>query len=302
MSSSGPSDKGAGLAAAAAHQSLSPGTCFVGLRIERVLARGANGTLYLAVEESSGVPLAVKALPLAAADAEHGGLSRESFEREARTAIGLRHPGIVVVHGVATLPGLGCIVMELLPGGDLTRYTQPGRLLPEPLVLEIVAGVAEALAYAHRQGVVHRDVKPANVMFDPATGAVKLTDFGLARAADAEATRSGQLLGSPAYMAPELLAGARADAASDLYALGVLMFELLTARQPFEGPSMGALLRAIAAQAPQTVSALRPELPATQAAVLDAALAPVLARDPAARERDGQAWASELRQLRHSVF
>ena len=302
MSSRDRSDDGAGPAAATAHQLLSPGTCFVGLRIERVLARGANGTLYLAVEESTNVPLAVKAVPLAADDAAHGGLNRELFEREARTAIGLRHPGIVVVHGVATLPGLGCIVMELLPGTDLTRYTRAGRLLPEPLVLELVAGVAEALAYAHRQGVVHRDVKPANVMFDPATGGVKLTDFGLARDADAEATRSGLLLGSPAYMAPELLAGARAGAASDLYALGVLMFELLTGRPPFEGPSMGALLRAIAAQAPQTVRALRPELPATQAAVLDAALAPVLARDAASRERDGQAWASELRQLRHSVF
>jgi eukaryotic-like serine/threonine-protein kinase len=193
-------------------------------------------------------------------------------------------------------------VMELLAGADLSRYTRPGRLLPEPLALEIAAHIAEALAYAHRQGVVHRDVKPANVMFDPVSGGVKLTDFGLARAADAQATRSGMLLGSPAYMAPELLGGARAEAASDLYALGVLLFELLTGRLPFAADSMGALLRAMASQAPQTVRELRPDLPATQAAVLDAALAPVLARSPAERERDGDAWASELRQLRQSVF
>ena len=281
---------------------LPPGTSFCGLRIERLLARGAIGSLYLGVEEASGIPLAVKVLPMATPNSSGNGLTREAFEREARTAIGLRHPGIVVVHGVATLPGLGCIVMELLPGADLSRYTRPGRLLPEPLALEIAAHIAEALAYAHRQGVVHRDVKPANVMFDPASGGVKLTDFGLARAADAEATRSGMLLGSPAYMAPELLAGARADAASDLYALGVLLFELLTGRLPFAADSMGALLRAMASQVPQTVRELRPDLPATQATVLDAALAPLLARSPAERERDGDAWASELRQLRQSVF
>ena len=281
---------------------LPPGTSFCGLRIERVLARGAIGSLYLGVEEATGTPLAVKVLPLAAPNSPGDGLTREAFEREARTAIALRHPGIVVVHGVATLPGLGCIVMELLAGADLSRYTRPGRLLPEPLALEIAAHIAEALAYAHRQGVVHRDVKPANVMFDPASGSVKLTDFGLARTADAQATRSGMLLGAPAYMAPELRAGARADAASDLYALGVLLFELLTGRLPFEGDSMGALLRAIASQAPLTVRALRPDLPAMQAAVLDAALAPVLARSPAERERDGDAWASELRQVRQSVF
>jgi eukaryotic-like serine/threonine-protein kinase len=288
--------------AGASPAALPPGTSFCGLRIERVLARGAVGTLYLGIEEASGTPLAVKVLSLAAPNSPGEGLTREAFEREARTAIGLRHPGIVVVHGVATLPGLGCIVMELLAGADLSRYTRPGRLLPEPLALEIAAHIAEALAYAHRQGVVHRDVKPANVMFDPASGGVRLTDFGLARAADAQATRSGMLLGSPAYMAPELLAGARADAASDLYALGVLLFELLTGRLPFAGDSMGALLRAIASQAPQTVRDSRPDLPPTQAAVLDAALAPVLARSPAERERDGDAWASELRQLRQSVF
>jgi serine/threonine-protein kinase len=271
---------------------LPPGASFCGLRIERLLARGTTGYLYLALEESTGVPLAVKAVPLAA-PGNDAGLTREAFEREARTAIGLRHPGIVVVHGVATLPGLGCIVMELLAGTDLTRYTRPGRLLPEPLALEVAAAVAEALAYAHRQGVVHRDVKPANVMFDPATGGVKLTDFGLARAPDAQATRSGVFLGSPAYMAPELLAGAPADARSDLYALGVMCFELLAGRLPFTQSSMGALLRAVAGEPPPPLAAVRPDLPG--AVALDSLLAPLLAKNPLERPADGAAWAQQAR-------
>jgi len=302
LSSRPPASPAAGSGATAAKHLLAPGTRFCGLRIERALARGAAGTLYLAIEEASGTPLAVKALPLAAIGQGSEGLSRDAFEREARTAMALRHPAIVTVHGVATLPSLGCIVMELLAGTDLARYTQPGRLLPEALVLDIVARLAEALAHAHRQGVVHRDVKPANVMFDPASGGVKLTDFGLSRSADAQATRSGLLLGSPVYMAPELLGGARADAASDLYALGVLLFELLTGRLPFEGASMGVLLRAMASSAPQTVRALRPDLPAAQAEALDAALAAVLTRTPLGRQGDGDAWAATLRQVRQSVF
>lgn len=285
---------------------LAPGTRLGSVRIERLLARGASGALYLALDEADGTPVAVKALPLAdPAQAQATTQSRERFLAEAQNAIGLRHPGIVASYSAAALDGVGYLAMELLPGTDLSRYTRPGRLLPEPLALEIAASLAQALAYAHREGVVHRDVKPANVMFDPATQRVKLTDFGLARGVDAQATRSGVLLGSPAYMAPELLAGARADARSDLYALGVLLFELLTGRLPFEGASMGALLRAMATQVPQSVQALRPDLPAAQGAALDAVLAPVLARDPAGRLADGDAWARALRLVTapgHSGF
>jgi serine/threonine-protein kinase len=124
-----------------------------------------------------------------------------------------------------------------------------------------------------------------------------LTDFGLARSVDAEATRSGLLLGSPAYMAPELLAGARADARSDLYALAALLFELLTGQLPFAGDSMGALLRAIATQAPRTVRGLRPDLPAATAMALDKLLEPALARARLDRPTDGDAWAATLRRV-----
>ena len=281
---------------------LAVGTRLGGVRIERLLTSGAMGALYLAFDEADGAPLAVKAVVLGQPGDPALAGAQGRFQHETLSAIRLRHPGIVLTHGAVLQGGMGFVAMELLTGTNLSRYTRPSRLLPEPLALSIAARVAEALAFAHRAGVVHRDVKPANVMFDPATDSVKLTDFGLARAVDAEATRSGVLLGSPAYMAPEMLAGARADAAGDLYSLGVLLFELLTGRLPFEADTMGALLRAMATQAPQTVRMLRPELPAAQTAALDAVLALVLARSPAERQRDGDTWASALRAVQQSVF
>ena len=281
---------------------LTAGTRLGGVRIDRLLTRSAMGSLYLAFDEADGAPLAVKAVVLGQPGDPALAGAQGRFQHETLSAIRLRHPGIVVTHGAVLEGGMGYVAMELLTGSDLGRYTRPTRLLPEALALDIAARLAQALAYAHRAGVVHRDVKPANVMFDPATNSVKLTDFGLARAVDAEATRSGVLLGSPAFMAPEMLAGARADAAGDLYSLGVLLFELLTGRLPFEADTMGALLRAMATQAPQTVRMLRPDLPAAQATALDAVLAPVLTRSPAERQRDGDAWASALRAVQQSVF
>ncbi len=283
---------------------LPAGTRLGSARIERLIARGASGVLYAGVDEASDSAVAIKVLLAAPTGVDPGAdnEARNRFLHEAERASRLVHPAIVRLLGGGCAQGLAFVVMELLPGVDLTRYTQASRLLPEPLALGIVARLAEGLAYAHREGMVHRDVKPANVMFDPATDSVKLTDFGLARSADAEATRSGVLLGSPAYMAPELLAGARADGRSDLYALGVLLFELLTARLPFAGDSMGALLRAMATQAPRSVRVLRPDLTPAQAAALDAVLALVSARAPADRLADGDVWAKALRDLGQSGF
>jgi serine/threonine protein kinase len=292
------STHGAARAAPLRPDALAPGTRLRGVRIERPIARGASATVYAGVHEGRDTPVAVKVLcpPRSSDGPQAQSEASNRFLRDAERASRLMHGNIVRLFGGGHQQGLTFAIMELLPGSPLTRYTQASRLLPEAVVLGVGARLAEALAYAHRAGVVHRDVKPANVMFDPATDSVKLTDFGLARSVDAEATRSGLLLGSPAYMAPELLAGARADARSDLYALGVLLFELLTGHLPFAADSMGALLRAIATQAPRSVRALRPDLPATTAQALDKLLEPALARARLDRPTDGDAWAGALRR------
>jgi eukaryotic-like serine/threonine-protein kinase len=267
------------------------GTVLQGLRIERRIGRGATATVYAASDEAGGPAVALKVH-----DAQPRAEVRAQALAAAERASRLEHPNIVRVHGGGEVGDCSFVIMELLPGDTLARYTEAARLLPEALVLQLAANLSEALAYAHRQGVVHRDVKPANVIFDPATQRATLTDFGLARAADAEASRSGVFIGSPLYMAPELLAGQPPDARSDLYALGVLTYELLAGRPPFEGASMGALLRAVARSAPPSLATFRAELSPAAAQALDTLLGPLLAKQAAQRPADGDAWAAQARQ------
>jgi eukaryotic-like serine/threonine-protein kinase len=266
------------------------GTVMQGLRIERRIGRGATATVYAASHEAGS------AVALKVHDAQTRPELRAQALAAAQRASHLEHPNIVRVHGGGEIGDYGFVIMELLPGQTLARHTTAPRLLPEALVLQLAADLAAALAYAHRQGVVHRDVKPANVIFDAATQRATLTDFGLARTADAEASRSGVFIGSPLYMAPELLAGQPPDARSDLYALGVMTYELLAGRPPFEGASMGALLRAVAQSPPPPLSTRRADLAPALAEQLDNLLAPLLAKQPAQRAADGDAWAAQGRQ------
>lgn len=276
------------------YQDLAPRALFAGFRVEQLVARGTVGAVYAAVEPRDGVVVALKVLPLAAEyDANDLAETRARFLQEAKAAASLRHPDIVTVHGGGESQGRMFIVMELLSGCDLTRYTRPARLLPEPVVLHIVVRIAEALAYAHDLGVVHRDVKPANVMVDLPRQQVKLTDFGIARLDDGMRSRSGVMMGTPSFMAPEQLAGGRIDGRADLYALGVLLFQLLTGRLPYEAVSMGQLLMQIARAAPQELRSLRPGLPPA----LSDLVAALLQKDPAARPGDGRSLAQALRAL-----
>jgi eukaryotic-like serine/threonine-protein kinase len=283
-------------AAALDATALPPATVLGGVTLARPIGRGATAVVYGGVDGATQEPRAVKVWsPPPGGDADDSA-ARQRFLLEAQQAAALSHPGIVRIFGSGSQDGLAFIVMELLAGSPLARHADALHRLPEAMVLEIAAQLADALAHAHRQGVVHRDVKPANVLFDLATRRAVLTDFGLARAPDAQASRSGVLLGSPVYMAPELLAGQPPDAPSDLYALGVLTYELLAGRLPFEAASMGALLRSVAQSPPPPFATLRGDLTAAAAGQLDRLLAPLLAKQPAQRPADGKAWAAHARQ------
>jgi CHASE2 domain-containing sensor protein/tRNA A-37 threonylcarbamoyl transferase component Bud32 len=263
-------------------------------RIERELGRGAMGAVYLGLDPQWNRPVAIKTMALSQ---EFGGEqledARQRFLREAETAGRLRHPDIVTIFDAGEDRDLAYIAMELLSGQDLTHHTRVGQLLPVPQVLELTARVAEALAYAHKHGVVHRDVKPANVMIDLARGQVKVTDFGIARITDSSKTRTGAVLGTPSYMSPEQLAGRRLDGRSDLYSLGVMLFQLLTGQLPLRGESMAALMYAIANTPAPDVRSMRPELPQTLAEVVALALE----KRPEVRYADGQQLALDLRTV-----
>lgn len=270
-----------------------PGLAIGGYALVRTFAHGALGELHLATHPGTGEPVAIKTVRL-----QGGDHTRERFLRESTAAARLHHPGIVRCHDTG-IEGhgeraFGWIAMEWVAGCDLSRYAVASRLLPEPLVLELTAQAARALAHAHTHGVVHRDMKPANLLFDPGRGQLKITDFGCAHLSDAERSRSGVMAGTPVYMAPEQLTGAPVDGRCDLYALGVVLFELLTGRLPFDNSSsMGELLQAIASAPPPSLATLRPDLPAGLTGLLER----LLAKRPADRPADGHAVANELQAL-----
>jgi serine/threonine-protein kinase len=279
-----------------------PGDVLAGHRLLRILGEGTHGRVFLA--EAPGplgaapATVAIKVVPLHGPGSEHASHAAdaaEAFRSAAAAAQRLQHPNVVAVFGHGVVDGLGWLAMEAVPGTDLGRHTHPARLLPEPLALLAAERVAQALAHAHAHGVVHRDLKPANVLVHWPARLVKLADFGLARAGDAAQTRTGLVPGSPAYMAPELLAGAVPTPHTDLYALGALLFQLLTGRLPHEAASMGELLRRVAHEPAPDLRTLRPGM-APAAAVLVARL---LAKTPAGRPADADAVASELRTIRH---
>jgi eukaryotic-like serine/threonine-protein kinase len=271
-----------------------PPLAVAGYRLLRVLGSGAHGQVVLAEHLASARPVALKLIPLQATDLQQ---QADAFLASARVAQRLQHPDIVAVHAAGVQDGLGWLDMELVPGCSLERYARPGRLLPEALVLRVAARVARALHHAHSRGVVHRDVKPANILVDWAGGLVKLADFGLARADDSQQTSTGIVPGSPAYMAPELLAGQLPTPRSDLYALGVTLFQLLTGQLPHEGATMGELLRRVSEDSVLDACQLRPEL----APALGELLQRLLNRHAERRPADAAALATEMEALANSL-
>ena len=248
--------------------------------IERELGRGGMGVVYEAREQRLDRLVALKLIaPEGASDERF----RERFVREARLAASLEHPGIVPIYAADEEAGQLYIAMRLVPGGDLAQLLADGGPLEPAAALQILGPVADALDVAHARGLVHRDVKPANILVEPRPGGVPhayLTDFGLAREQGGGLmTQSGALVGTVEYMAPEQVKGDPVDGRADQYALGCVLFQVLCGRTPFAGGThMQVLVNHLHAE-PPTLSALRPDLPPH----LDGVLRRALAKEPGER-------------------
>jgi len=262
------------------------------------IGQGSAGKVFLGRDPKINRLLAIKVIDLSAGhETSESTDAADRFRREAETAGRLSHPNIVTVFDVGEAQGLAYIAMEFIKGRRLSDFTKPETLLPPALVLELAAQAADALHYAHAQNVVHRDIKPANIMYDSASGNLKITDFGIARLIDVSRTRTGIVLGTPSFMAPEQLEGRNVNGHTDLFALGVSIYELLTGRLPFRGASMTKLMFVIANEPHEPITAVRSDLPEA----LDAPIDTALAKDPAGRFRTGAEMADALRAVAAQV-
>ncbi|MDP3537094.1 MAG: serine/threonine-protein kinase [Azonexus sp.] len=242
-------------------------------QLEKELGKGAMGVVYLGRDPKINRVVAIKTMALAQEfDADELDDVKQRFFREAETAGRLNHPNIVTMYDAGEEHDLAYIAMEFLKGRDLVPQTKPAGLLPLPRVLSIIARVADALDYAHSQHVVHRDIKPANIMYEPESDQVKVTDFGIARITDSSRTKTGMVLGTPSYMSPEQLAGKKIDGRSDLFSLGVTLYQMCCGQLPFIGESLAQLMFKIANETPTDILTVAPALPPTVVAVINKAM------------------------------
>ncbi|MEO8337394.1 MAG: serine/threonine-protein kinase, partial [bacterium] len=257
--------------------------------LQRELGRGGMGIVYLARDVQLDRDVAIKVLPTHMARTPE---SRERFVREARTAAGLSHPNIVPIHRVGEAGGFVFFVMSYVEGETLGERLRARGPLPPVDAMRVMREVAWALAYAHGRGIVHRDVKPDNILLEAGTGRALVTDFGIAHGGDSAApvTDPGKIMGTAHYMSPEQAASEPVDGRSDIYSLGVVGYLAVSGRLPFDTPNLHALLVRQATEAPPSVMSVAPGLPVALAAVIDRSLA----RDPDGRFTDGEAMAAAL--------
>ena len=266
--------------------------------IEKELGKGAMGVVYLGKDPKIGRVVAIKTMALAQEfDPEELEEVKARFFREAETAGRLNHPNIVTMYDAGEEHDLAYIAMEFLKGQDLAPYTKPDNLLPLPQVMNIIARVADALDYAHKQNVVHRDIKPANIMYDPETDTPKVTDFGIARIIDTSKTKTGLVLGTPSFMSPEQLAGKKIEGASDLFSLGVSLYQMACGKLPFQGDSMAQLMFRIANEPHTDILSFRADLPPCLVMIINRSLA----KRAEERYANGADMAHALRQCAGSI-
>jgi eukaryotic-like serine/threonine-protein kinase len=265
--------------------------------IQRALGKGATGTVYLAKDTFTGKEVALKTIePEVFRDPEFGTVYRSQFLNEASLAGKLRHPHIVSILDAVVGEDSGHIAMELVTGGDLSQHAKPGTLLPVPDVLQIAFKCCGALDYAAKEGIVHRDIKPANIMIAGGTE-VKIADFGAAVLKKSQVVQTAAL-GSPYYMSPEQVQGKTLTFHSDMYSLGVVLYELLTGTRPFLAENIDALIGKILKTDAVPPSELRKELPKA----LDSVVLRALKKDAAQRYQTWPDFALELSKVGELVL
>ncbi len=256
-------------------------------RLDALLGKGGMGAVYRGVDTALERAVAVKVLaPGLAQDPEYV----ERFVREARTAARLNHPNVVQIYGAGAEGGVAYMALEMVTGGSLAALLAKVRPFPLRRACEVVRDIARGLAAAHAMGIVHRDLKPDNVLLTP-DGVVKLADFGLARSvAGQRITQSGSFLGTPQYCSPEQCNGLEVSFASDLYSLGVVLYELLAGRPPHEAPTPLALFKKILVEETPPIANVRADVPPSLVAILDR----LLQKEPAARYPSADALVADL--------
>jgi tRNA A-37 threonylcarbamoyl transferase component Bud32 len=261
--------------------------------IQKMLGKGSTGTVYLARDQFTGREVALKTIePEVLRDREFGAVYRTQFQNEASLAGKLRHPHIVAILDAVVGEDSGHIAMELVTGGDLSQYVKPGSLLPPADVLQIGFKCCGAMDYAYRErGIVHRDLKPANIMIARGTE-IRIADFGAAFLKKSQVAQTAAM-GSPFYMAPEQIEGRDPTFHSDMYSLGVVLYELLAGRRPFAADRLETLIQHILRSDPPPPSALRPGLPRE----IDAVVLRAMNKEPAQRYGTWAQFGVELSKL-----
>jgi len=266
--------------------------------IETEIGRGSMGVVYLAHDPQVRRRIALKTYAVPSGlPAEEEQAFRGRFLREAQAAGALNHPAIVTIFDAGDDPDLGApfIAMEYVEGQSLKDLLRTDGSLDPERAFAMAETLVSGLDAAHRAGVIHRDIKPANILVRAEDGAVKIADFGVARLETSELTRSGDTLGSPAYMSPEQIRGSTVDGRSDLFSLAIILYEALCGERPFCGDDVSALAYAIAHETPLPASRRRADLPPGIDEFFDRALA----KDPDRRFQDGRAFGEAIVALRN---
>ncbi|MDH3713328.1 MAG: serine/threonine-protein kinase, partial [Gammaproteobacteria bacterium] len=266
--------------------------------VDKELGKGAMGVVYLGKDPKISRVVAIKTMALSQEfEADELEDVKERFFREAETAGRLSHPNIVTIFDAGEEHDLAYIAMEFLKGEDLARFTKTEGLLPLRQVLSIIERSADALNYAHQHNVVHRDIKPANIMYESESDDLKITDFGIARITDSSKTKTGMVLGTPSYMSPEQIAGKRVDGRSDLFSLGVMLYQMSTGQLPFTADSMATLMYKIANEPHDDPTMVNLDLPPCVSEIIDRSLH----KDVDSRYQTGGEMAQDIRRCRASL-